>query len=228
MNDPKKIIVALDFSKKEEMEKVINALKDTGCAFKIGLESFLNFGISFVKEFSKKHRVFLDLKFADIPNTVSSAIRTASNFGIWMINLHLFPGSKVLKKIIQDLKNIKEKPLIIGVTVLTHIEEKDLKEIGLDLKVEDLALKLALLGKENGADGVVCSAMEVEKIKNACGKEFICVVPGIRLPENEKEDQARVSTPSFAFSKGADYIVVGRPITKTDDPYNGFKKILEG
>ncbi len=228
MNDPKKIIVALDFSKKEEMEKVINSLKDTGCAFKIGLESFLNFGVSFVKEFAKNHRVFLDLKFADIPNTVSSAIRTASYFGVWMINLHLFPGSKVLKKVMEDLKEVKEKPLIIGVTVLTHIEEKDLKEMGLNLKVEDLALKLALLGKENGVNGVVCSALEVEKIKNACGKEFLAVVPGIRLPESERDDQARASTPSFAFSKGADYIVVGRPITKAENPIEGFKKILEG
>lgn len=227
MIDPKKIIVALDFSKKEEMEKVINDLKDTGCAYKIGLESFLNFGVSFVREFAKNHRVFLDLKFADIPNTVSSAIKTASNFGVWMLNLHLIPGRKVLKNVKESLKDTPRQPLIIGVTVLTHMEEKDLKEIGLEIGVEDLALKLALLGKEEGIDGVVCSALEVEKIKKNCGKEFLCVVPGIRLPESEKDDQARISTPSFAFSKGADYIVVGRPITKAEDPKKAFLKILE-
>lgn len=227
MNKAEKIIVALDFSKREEMERVINCLKSTGCAFKIGLESFLNFGVSFVKEFARNHRVFLDLKFADIPNTVASAIKTASNFGVWMLNLHLIPGRKVLKNVKESLKEIPNQPLIIGVTVLTHMEEKDLKEIGLDIPIEDLALKLALLGKEEGIDGVVCSALEVERIKKNCGKDFLCIVPGIRLPENEKDDQARVSTPSFAFSKGADYIVVGRPITKAEDPYAAFQNFLK-
>lgn len=227
MNKAEKIIVALDFSKKEEMDRVIDSLKDTGCAFKIGLESFLNFGVAFVKEFAKNHRVFLDLKFADIPNTVAQAIKTASNFGVWMLNLHLIPGRKVLKNVKESLKGLPNQPLIIGVTVLTHMEEKDLKEIGLEIGVEDLALKLAVLGKEEGIDGVVCSAMEIEKIKKNCGKEFLCIVPGIRLEENEKDDQARVATPSFAFSKGADFIVVGRPITKAEDPYRAFNKILD-
>ncbi len=227
MSKAEKIIVALDFSKKEEMERVICELEDTGCAFKIGLESFLSFGVSFVKEFSKKYRVFLDLKFADIPNTVASAIKTASNFGVWMLNLHLLPGRKVLKNVKESLRDLPNLPLIIGVTVLTHIEEKDLKEIGIDVPVEDLALKLALLGKEEGIDGVVCSALEVEKIKKNCGNDFLCVVPGIRLPENEKDDQARVSTPSFAISKGADYLVVGRPITRAEEPKKALLRILE-
>jgi orotidine-5'-phosphate decarboxylase len=227
MNKAEKIIVALDFSKKEEMERIVSSLEDTGCAFKIGLESFLNFGVSFVKEFSKKHKVFLDLKFADIPNTVASAIKTASNFGVWMLNLHLIPGRKVLKNVKESLKNIPNQPLIIGVTVLTHMEEKDLKEIGLEIPVEDLALKLAILGKEEGIDGVVCSALEVEKIKKFCGNDFLCIVPGIRLPEDEKNDQARISTPSFAISKGADYLVIGRSITKAESPRTAFFKILE-
>lgn len=226
MIDPERVIVALDFSKENEALNVVKALEGTNCAFKIGLESFLNFGVSFVKEFSKKYRVFLDLKFADIPNTVSRAIRTAANFGVWMLNLHLIPGRKVLRSVKETLEDVERKPLIVGVTVLTHLEEKDLKEMGIDTSLEDLAIKLAIIGKEEGVDGVICSAYEVEAIKDFCGKDFICVVPGIRLPEDKKDDQARTSTPSFAFSKGADYIVVGRPITKANDPREAFFKVL--
>ena len=227
MHDPQRVIIALDSSDADTVLNWVMLLKDTQCAFKLGLEAFVAFGPDLVRRITGSGaRLFLDLKFHDIPNTTAQAAVSASGLGIWMMNLHASAGPAVIAEARKRLEATGKMPLLIGVTVLTHLTPEELAAIGVNLSPREWAVKLAQTGKAAGLDGVVCSAHEAASIKEACGKEFVTVVPGIRLPEGDVHDQKRIATPTFAFANGADYIVVGRPVTQAKDPRGAFERVL--
>ncbi|MDU2198698.1 MAG: orotidine-5'-phosphate decarboxylase, partial [Peptostreptococcaceae bacterium] len=174
--------------------------------------------------------VFLDLKFHDIPNTMQSAVRAAVRDKVWLMTIHVsdMEGMRqcaIAAKEEAEKLNI-EKPIIVGVTVLTSLSNKDLQDIGCNMTTDELAIKRAKLAKEAGIDGIVCSAQEVDRIVEACGNEFVTVCPGIRPATAEVGDQKRVVTPADAINKGAHYLVVGRPITKAENPREAADKIV--
>jgi len=227
MHDPKRVIIALDSSNADRLLNWVMLLKDTGCAFKLGLEAFVSFGPDLVRRITGSGvPLFLDLKFHDIPNTTAQAALAAAGLGVWMMNMHASAGPAAMREVRKRLQAAGKAPLLIGVTVLTHLTEEELNSIGIAHSPRDWAVKLAKAGKENGLDGVVCSAHEISAVKAACGREFLTVVPGIRLPEGEVHDQKRIATPAFAFGEGADYIVVGRPVTQAEDPRKAFQALL--
>lgn len=229
-------IIALDFENKQQTLEFLDKFK-TPIYVKIGMELFYKEGPSIVKEIKARgHKIFLDLKVCDIPNTAKGAFKSLASLDIDMINLHIYGGSQMIQQAIQGLKegskDPSKLPLAIGVTILTSISEDILhNEIGIDKSIQQTAIDFAKLGKSAGLVGVVCSAFEAKKIHEEVDKDFITVCPGIRLASNSNNDQKRVATPSFARLEGCDYIVVGRSITKADDPYQAYldiKKEFEG
>jgi len=227
MHDPKRFIIALDSSDSDRISNWMMLLRDTGCAFKLGLEAFIAYGPDFVRRLAwGGPRLFLDLKLHDIPNTTAQAALAASELGVWMLNVHASAGPAVLREVRKRLQERKSPPLLIGVTVLTHLTPEELGAMQIAHGTREWAVALAGMGKEAGLDGVVCSAHEVRGIKEACGSGFLTVVPGIRLPEGEVHDQKRIATPSFAFGEGADYLVVGRPVTQAENPLKAFQSLL--
>jgi len=233
MNKMDRVIVALDVDSGDKALSIVEKCRPDIKYFKIGKQLFTAEGPQLVKKIkSLGVKVFLDLKFHDIPNTVANAVIEAAKLGVDMVNIHLSGGSEMVKKTAEKLnehyKTGGNKPLLIGVTILTSLDNNALKEIGYAYTTEEMVKKLALIGKENGADGVVCSPLEIEIVKNACGKDFITVTPGIR-PEFalNKDDQKRVMTPKMAFEKGTDYIVIGRPITKAQSIEEAVKKLAD-
>lgn len=222
-------IIALDFQTKQETLKFIDLFKSP-TYFKVGMELFYKEGIEIIKEIKKRgHQIFLDLKICDIPNTAKGAFKSLANLNVDMLNLHIFGGSEMIKQALEGLKegcNNKKSPLVIGVTILTSINQEILNnEIGINKSILQAALDFAMLGKKSGLNGVVCSAFEARKIHENLGKDFLTICPGIRLANNSKGDQKRVATPSFAKEEGCDYIVVGRAITKASDPYKTYLEI---
>ncbi|WP_058470017.1 orotidine-5'-phosphate decarboxylase [Legionella jordanis] len=215
-----KLIVAFDFHRQEEAFQLLTQLNPKQCAIKIGSEMFTLFGTELVRTIiNKGFKVFLDLKFHDIPNTVAQACHACANLGVWMINVHACGGLKMMQAAREALNPYGAKrPLLIAVTVLTSMTAEDLIQINVETSVEEQVQNLACLSKTAGLDGVVCSAFEVPTIKNACGPSFITVTPGIRLPESSLDDQARIMTPSQAIQAGSDYLVIGRPITRAPSP----------
>jgi len=219
-----KVIVALDFDDCGRALSLVDDLKGIINHFKVGLELFSRCGMGIVKEIKERGcEVFLDLKYFDIPNTVKSAARVAIESGVWMYNVHSLGGYEFLKEIAEFNAEYSEKlgvrrPILVGVTVLTSIDGEDLRSVGINLSVEETVLRLAELSKKAGLDGVVCSAKEAGLIKEKLGKGFLTVTPGIRPLWSKKDDQKRVVTPAQAVKLGADYIVVGRPITLAEDP----------
>ncbi|RDY23011.1 orotidine-5'-phosphate decarboxylase [Romboutsia maritimum] len=218
-----RLIVAIDTNEFDKAKELIDELDDSVDIFKVGLEQYVSTRgktIDYLKEKGKK--IFLDLKFHDIPNTMKSAVRSAVRDNVWLMTIHVsdLEGMRqcalVAKEEAEKL-NI-EKPLIVGVTVLTSLSNQDLKDIGCDMTTEELAIKRAKLAKESGIDGIVCSAQEVDKIIQVCGDDFVTVCPGIRPTTSEVGDQKRVVTPSEAINKGAQYLVIGRPITQAINP----------
>ncbi len=226
------VIVALDFDSCEKALNLVDKLGETVNHYKVGLELFSRCGIEVVKEISKRRKkVFLDLKYLDIPNTVKSAARVGIEAGVWMYNVHALGGFEFLKQIAEFNKEYAEKigaerPLLIAVTVLTSMDESDLKSVRIESSVEDEVLRLAELSKKAGLDGVVCSAREVRLIKENLGEDFITVTPGIRPTWAAKNDQKRVVTPKDAVKLGTDYMVIGRPITGAPNPKEAAEKIL--
>lgn len=222
-----KIIVALDIKDLSKARSLVNLLGPEGVAFKIGLQPFLLWGSGFVDELvERKFRVFLDLKFHDIPNTVANAVEAAHRMGVWMVNMHAAAGSRAMRAAREILQSLPApRPLLIGVTVLTSLSPEDLQGIRLPDDPQDWAVHLASLASVSGMDGVVCSPREVRKIKEATSDSFIAVTPGIRLPESGKDDQRRVTTPLEALAAGSDYLVVGRPIVRADDPLEGLRAV---
>jgi orotidine-5'-phosphate decarboxylase len=221
MKDPK-VIVALDFAKKEDALSFVDQVTPSDCRLKIGKEMFTYYGPQFVEQLVKKgFDVFLDLKFHDIPTTVAKAVKASAEMGVWMVNVHASGGRKMMEAAREVLIPYGDKaPLLIAVTVLTSMEQSDLADIGLDISPFEQVVRLANLTKQAGLDGVVCSAQEDSALKSTLGHEFKLITPGIRLVENntKTDDQSRVMTPINAIKAGADYLVVGRPVTQAADP----------
>ena len=223
-----RLIVALDFDTQEKAEQMIEKLGDSVIFYKVGLELFLNSAGSILKTLSSLNKkVFLDLKFHDIPNTVAAASRfAAKDKSISMFNVHSSGCSEMIK---QAVKAKRPDQTLIAVTALTSLDDDDIKEyFHTSLKTSEFALNLAKETKKAGADGVVCSALEASIIKGSCGSDFITVCPGIRFAEtSDMGDQKRVLTPNEAIQNGADYLVVGRPITEAKNPKEAAEMMLK-
>lgn len=223
--DPK-VIVALDYANAEDALSLVNQLDPDLCKLKVGKELFTAAGPQLVEQLIiKDFKVFLDLKFHDIPNTVMKACEAASNLGVWMLNVHASGGSDMMQAALEGIDRGNHTPYLIAVTVLTSMGKNNLTELGINNSVENQVLKLASLAKISGLHGVVCSAMEAEQLRKVHNKDFLLVTPGIRPVNANLDDQTRVLTPSKALSMGASYLVVGRPITQANDPIQALNKI---
>ena len=222
-----KIIVALDYEKESDALALVDQIDPNLCRLKVGKEMFTTLGINFVKQLHQRHfDVFLDLKYHDIPNTVARAVRSAADLGVWMVDLHASGGLRMMEEAKRILEPYgKDAPLLIAVTVLTSMEDLDLLQIGINASPMEQVLRLAHLTQRAGLDGVVCSPQEVEILRNACGEDFKLVTPGIRPIGADFGDQRRVMTPTAAIRAGSDYLVIGRPITKADNPAEVLRSI---
>ena len=222
-----KIIVALDYEKESDALALVDQIDPSLCRLKVGKEMFTTLGMNFVKQLHQRNfDVFLDLKYHDIPNTVARAVRSAADLGVWMVDLHASGGLRMMEEAKRILEPYgKDAPLLIAVTVLTSMEDLDLLQIGINASPMEQVLRLAHLTQRAGLDGVVCSPQEVEILRNACGEEFKLVTPGIRPIGADFGDQRRVMTPTAAIRAGSDYLVVGRPITKADNPAEVLRSI---
>jgi len=221
-----RIIAALDVDTEEEASELVRKLAGEVGAFKVGLELFNSAGPGVFRTLKSAgaERIFYDAKFHDIPNTVAGAIRAAVRMGVWMVNVHCFGGRQMMKAAAEAAKDEAsklgvERPKVIGVTVLTSIDTMILAE---ELRVADTAVNevvhLAQIAKSSGLDGVVASAHEADIVRRVCGPDFLIVTPGVRPAGADAGDQKRVMTPSDAVRAGADYLVIGRPITRAEDP----------
>lgn len=219
MSDPK-VIVALDFDDQAQALAFVDKINPSDCRLKVGKEMFTYFGPDFVKLLVQRgFDVFLDLKFHDIPNTVAKAVAAAAHLGVWMVNVHASGGLKMMVKAKQALLPFADDaPLLIAVTVLTSMEQEDLSDLAIAKSPAEQVLHLAKLSHQAGLDGVVCSAQEAKRLKQAIGADFSLVTPGIRPSGSQANDQKRVMTPRDAVAMGADYLVIGRPITQAADP----------
>jgi orotidine-5'-phosphate decarboxylase len=219
MNDPK-VIVALDYDNQADALAFVDRIDPASCRLKVGKEMFTLFGPQYVKALHDRgFSVFLDLKFHDIPNTCSKAVRAAAEMGVWMVNVHASGGERMMTASREILEPYgKDRPMLIGVTVLTSMEQSDLAGIGLDVAPQEQVIRLAQLTKNSGLDGVVCSAQEASMLKTQLGQDFKLVTPGIRPAGAAVGDQKRIMTPVDAISAGSDYLVIGRPITQASDP----------
>ena len=219
----KKIIVALDSDDFRETEKIVKSLKKDVYAFKIGYQFFFNFGlIGYKKIFSICPKIFLDLKLHDIPNTVENGLEALNKIKPILTTIHVSGGDEMMKSSVKNKKFTK----ILGVTILTSMDIKQTNKIYKEKNLSLLVKKFAKFAKKNGLDGVVCSPKEIEAIRKEIGKDFIIVTPGIRLKNKIKgDDQKRVETPEKAIEMGANYLVIGRPITKSENPLKTLKQI---
>ncbi len=214
-----RVIVALDYADAESANNLVRRLDPTLCKLKVGKELFTASGPQFVSAFvDKGFQVFLDLKFHDIPNTVAKACEAAARLGVWMVNVHASGGPRMLQAAREAIDKSNTKPLLIGVTVLTSMDQAELTAIGITATPAGQVQRLASLAHASGLDGVVCSAQEARQLRDSFGKEFCLVTPGIRPKDSEKADQRRVLTPLDAIKAGANYLVIGRPITQAVDP----------
>lgn len=223
-----KLIVALDFDNQAQALNLVAQLNPTQCALKVGSEMFTRLGTDFVRQLvNKQFDVFLDLKFHDIPNTVARACKAAADLGVWMLNVHASGGLSMMNAARESLASLNaNRPLLIGVTVLTSMGQGELETSGIHEPLEKRVTTLARLTQEAGLDGVVCSALEVPIIKSLCGPSFLTVTPGIRLANDGQDDQARIVTPTDAINAGSNFLVIGRPITRAVDPTQVVRDIL--
>ena len=219
MDYKERLIISLDFDDSSQALSLVDLLGDEAIYYKVGLQMYLHYGSHFLSELKKRgKKVFLDLKLNDIPNTVCSAIKVLANLEPDMLNLHAFIGLEGMKQAKETVKMIMPETKLIGVTVLTSLNDEALREIGFNCTVKEEVLTLCRLGKKAGIDGVVSSAMESTEIKKQIGKEFLTICPGIRRATDDIGDQSRVVTPEQAIRGGADYLVIGRPIIKALSP----------
>ncbi len=231
MND--KLIVALDYATEKDAMALVNQLGDAVSYYKVGLELFLNTRgsvVDLIKAQNKK--VFLDLKFHDIPNTVAQAVAWAASLGVDMFTLHSSGGEEMMRRSVETVNEVCERlhvkrPNMVGVTILTSFDEAGIAKVGYKDKIADTVLNLAGLCKESGMSGIVCSPHEAANIKATFGKDFIAVCPGIRPVWAAAGDQKRITTPADAIKIGVDHMVVGRPITKAENPYEAALKVIE-
>ena len=213
------VIVALDFAEPDAAVELAGRLDPDACRIKVGQELFTRAGPRIVEALVERgFAVFLDLKFHDIPNTVAQACRAAAALGVWMLNVHAGGGSAMMQAAREGVAGTRGPPLLVAVTVLTSLNEADLAAIGLAGSPAEAALRLARLAQAAGLDGVVCSALEARLLKSALGADFRLVTPGIRPAGSDAGDQKRVMTAKRALAAGADYLVIGRPITRAPDP----------
>ena len=221
-----RVIIPLDLEYSAAIDMASN-FDPSNCRLKIGSQLFTSSGPKIIKELdSRGFEIFLDLKFHDIPNTVYEAVRSAADLGVWMINVHASGGKNMLEASKNALIDFDEPPLLIAVTLLTSLSENSILEIGLN-NLSEQVLRLAKLSHECELDGVVCASSDTVIIKKEFGKEFITVTPGIRPDQSKLNDQSRVSTPSEAVKNGSDFLVIGRPITESDDPAGALKDIYK-
>jgi orotidine-5'-phosphate decarboxylase len=227
-----RIIIALDVQTKEEGMALVSNLKDAR-TFKVGLELFIAEGPALFKKLKALRKdVFLDLKLHDIPNTVAGAVRSAFRHGVQMMTVHASGGREMMAKAAETARQVSEelgrpKPILLGVTVLTSLKGTDLEEIGVGPDVARQVVRLAGLAKAAGMDGVVCSPQEIEVLRKEFGRDLIIVTPGIRPLWAAAQDQKRIMTPAEAVAKGADYLVIGRPVTGATSPQEAFIKVVE-
>lgn len=230
----KRLIVALDTDDREEIEWITQLLRKKVSWVKIGFQAFSTIGTDvFTGQKDKGFKTFLDLKFHDIPNTVARDVGTMTAHGANMINLHASGGMEMMQAARVSAENVAQdnnipKPILLGVTILTSIDEEGFQsQFGSERELSEQVVFLAKQAKEAGLDGVVASPLEIEPIRKACGDDFVIVTPGIRPSWAEIGDQKRITTPGEAINKGADYIVVGRPIIKADDPIVAADRIFD-
>ena len=227
------LIAALDVDTVDAARRLADTLRGTVGGFKIGSRLFTSHGPAFVEELvARGDRVFLDLKFHDIPNTVAGAVAAATRLGVWMLNVHAGGGLEMMRAARQAAddaaaKAMKAPPLVIGVTVLTSFSQDGLAATGVSSAIPDQVRRLALLAQQAGLDGVVASPQEIGLIRDACDPRFEIVTPGIRGVDDAKGDQNRTASASGALAAGASYIVVGRPIIAAADPRAAARRIAE-
>lgn len=222
------VIVALDNMSMEASLTLADQLDPALCRLKVGKELFTRCGPSIVQSLHQRNfDVFLDLKFHDIPNTTAQAVLAAADLGVWMVNVHASAGLEAMSLSKQRLLDNNVDTLLIAVTVLTSMNDEALRQTGVGVSLDEQVSQLAQLTKQAGLDGVVCSAKEAKVLKALCGQDFKLVTPGIRLPEDNADDQKRICTPKQALDDGSDYLVIGRSITQASDPTAKLQKILQ-
>lgn len=227
-----KIIVALDFENEAPLNELLAKLNPNQCRLKIGKTLFTQYGPQWVAKLQALgFEIFLDLKFHDIPQQVQGACYAAAKMGVWMTNVHASGGLAMLKAaragVDKAAQETGHKALLIGVTLLTSLTEQDAHQIGYQGTAQETVMRLAKLCFDAGLDGVVCSANEATELKKIFGPQFLCVTPGIRLAEDDKQDQQRVMTPESAIKAGSDYLVIGRSITHAKTPTTVLNQINE-
>jgi orotidine-5'-phosphate decarboxylase len=227
VTDPRqRLIVALDVSSAAAAQKIVAALGDSALTYKVGMRLYTAEGPQVVRDLiASGRRVFLDLKYHDIPNTVGHAVREAAQLGVSMLTVHAAGGGKMLQAAV-DAARIREGLMVLAVTVLTSMDEHDLENVGVRGRVVDSVIRLATIALANGCHGVVASAREASTLRAELGDQFVIVTPGVRPAGSGYGDQVRVVTPAEAVASGASYIVVGRPITEAPDPAAEARAIL--
>jgi orotidine-5'-phosphate decarboxylase len=224
--DNKRVIVALDAPDAASALALAARLDPAACRVKVGKELFVAAGPAVVERLQARgFEVFLDLKFHDIPNTVAGACRSAARLGVWMLNVHASGGEAMLRAARAAIEAAPKRPLLLGVTLLTSLAPEDLGALGMTGTPAEIVVRLARLTGDCGLDGVVCSAQEAPALRAAMGPRFLLVTPGIRLATDARDDQARVVTPADAVRRGADYLVIGRPVTAAADPAAALESI---
>lgn len=227
MKDPR-IIIPLDYPSTQDAESLLARLSPSLCSLKVGKELFTAVGPRLVNDLViRGFKVFLDLKFHDIPNTVAQACLAAAQLNVWMLTLHIAGGRAMLTAARKAIDQAAVKPWLLGVTVLTSLTDQDLHDIGIQRSVEEQVLALAQIADECQLDGLVCSAQEAKLIRQTYGARFKLITPGIRTEQGQVHDQARIATPQAAIKNGADYLVIGRSITQSADPLAALLSITE-
>lgn len=222
---PKQTIIALDVSSLEEIKSLLAIIDKDLFRLKVGKQLFTSQGPKAIDELrSLGFDIFLDLKLHDIPNTVSKSLANICNLGVWMSNIHLLGGQEMIEEASAAVKKSNSDMILVGVTILTSLNENNLVELGFNSSAEEIAIKLAKLGKKNGVDGVVCSIEDISGIKASLGGDFLSVTPGVRMSQNNN-DQKRSGSIYNAIQFGTDFIVVGREITQAKNPEGVLKKI---
>ncbi|QJQ94631.1 MULTISPECIES: orotidine-5'-phosphate decarboxylase [Halomonadaceae] len=221
------LIIALDYASQDAALCMADRLDPSRCRVKVGKELFTRSGPAILEALhGRGFEVFLDLKYHDIPNTVASAVQAAAEQGVWMVNVHASGGRRMMEAARERLERHALKTHLIAVTVLTSMSARDLAEIGVTASLETHVEHLALLARDSGLDGVVCSAQESARLRERCGETFLKVTPGIRPASAVADDQRRILTPSQAMTAGSTHLVVGRPVTQAEDPMMALEAIL--
>lgn len=221
-----RVIVALDYAEAKAALTLVERLDPALCRLKVGKELFTVAGPGLVEALVQRgFAVFLDLKYHDIPNTVANACRAAAALGVWMVNVHALGGRAMLAAAREALMREKLPPRLVAVTVLTSMTASDLDELGISGSPLEAVVRLAKIARSCGLDGVVCSAQEAAVLRRECGSAFCLVTPGIRPAQAGRDDQQRVTTPRAAIDSGADYLVIGRPISQAGDPLTALEAI---